>query len=122
MHNSNDLSIAEALTAIPFLSTNFVYTVPSLGTINQRFIFEVLTATAHTFQTCGVACFARSLSTSSCHFFILDGSTCLLGNFFADSTYTNTAALTAYLNEGESYKHKTLELSFFELMRGIDIT
>jgi hypothetical protein len=94
------LSISEALTKDLFLDTSFKHTVPSLGTINQKFIFQ--TIKTQSLQTCGVACFARSLSTPSCHFFLLNGnSVCLMGNIFTAGANGNTQTLTAYLNEGE---------------------
>jgi hypothetical protein len=94
------ISISEALTSDNFLSNNFKVTV-SKGAINQKFIFQ--TIKTQTLQTCGVACFSRSLSTPSCQFFLLNGSgVCLMGNIFTSGDNGNTQTLTAYLNDGET--------------------
>ena len=74
------------------------------GSMKQNMIYNKLSGISYTEDTCASLCYTHSPSTPICHFFILDGSACALGNFGFNGTQHSltSATLTAYYNESRS--------------------
>ena len=101
---SHKLCFSDALYMEGFRTAKFPYSTTTGGS-KQDLIFNKLAGIAYTEDTCASLCYTHSPSTPVCHFFILDGTACALGNFggFNGTQHALTSpTLTAYYNESGS--------------------
>ncbi len=92
-----------ALTADTFTTSNFGSSVPSHGSqVAQKFIIKSASGVAYTADTCATLCYTHAYAPLPCHFYVLDGTTCKLGNFLQSTSETmGNADATIYLSESE---------------------
>ena len=101
---SHKLCFSDALYMGGFRTAKFPYSTTT-GISKQDLIFNKLAGIAYTEDTCASLCYTHSPSTPVCHFFILDGTACALGNYggFNGTQHALTSpTLTAFYNESGS--------------------
>ena len=74
----------------------------STNYIKDKYIYAALNSITYDTESCASLCYTHTMSSTSCHFFILYSGTCMLGNFQSTDTYTSPQdTFTAYFNESE---------------------
>ena len=97
--HSKEHPLPDTISSDNIRSTKFPHLI-STGSAKEKFIFAKLMSITHTEDTCSSICFTHIPSTPACHFFILHGGECMLGNFGFNGALTlPSVALSAYYNE-----------------------